>query len=230
MEDLVHPSLSDFQGKWQTELLSSASPVPVPQNSWRQYFPLESEILFSEQCFGIRDVSVEDLAKLANSGVANRVLFIGAMMWGRGPKNGRLMPKFEKVATHERFEGILLETRELILKGKPAEAYQAWINSGVSGIRESFFTKWFFVCGLDSRSDGLQPFVLDIRVWKSLSAIGWSSKRQTGKKYRKAPAEAYGAYLVALQVWAGQLSSDSAQISPLQVEQLLFRQNGKNLL
>ena len=133
------------------------------------------------------------------------------------------------MATHEHFEGILLETRELILEGKPVEAYQAWINSGVSGIRESFFTKWFFVCGLDSRSDGLQFLVLDARVWKSLRALGWSSKRHTGETYRKAPAKAYGAYLEAMRVWAHQLSSDSSQISPLQLEQFFFRENGKDL-
>jgi len=133
------------------------------------------------------------------------------------------------VATHEHFEGILLETRELILKGKPVEAYQAWIDSGVRGIRESFFTKWFFVCGLDSRSFGLQPLVLDARVWKSLRAIGWSSERQTGEKYRKAPAKAYGAYLEAMRYWADQLSSDSSQITPLQLEQFFFRQNGRDL-
>jgi hypothetical protein len=229
MRDLVHPSLSDFQEKWQPRLLSSASPVPVPQRSWRKRFPAESEILLSEQWFGSRHVSVEDLAKLANSGVGNRVLFIAAMMWGRGPKNGRLMPKFVKVATHEHFEGILLETRELILKGKPVEAYQVWIDSGLNGIRESFFTKWFFVCGLDSRSSGLQPLVLDAHVWKSLRAIGWSSERQTGKKYRRAQAEAYGAYLEAVRVWSDQLSSDRILISPLQLEQFFFRQNGRDL-
>jgi hypothetical protein len=230
MGDPVHPSLSDFQERWQTQLLSSASPVAVPQRSWRKYFPAESEILFSEQWFGSRDVSVDDLAKIANGGVTDRVLFIAAMMWGRGPKNGRLMPKFERVSVHERFEGILLETRELIREGKPAEAYQAWIDSGVSGIRESFFTKWFFVCGLDSRSDGLQPLVLDARVWKSLRAIGWSSKRHIGETYRKAPAKAYGAYLEAMRVWAVQLSSNPLQISPLQLEQFFFRQNGDDLL
>lgn len=230
MENPVHPSLSGVRNKWQDRLLVAASPVPVPQSAWRRYFPAESEILFSEQWLGSRKVSVEDLASLANGGVENRALFIAAMMWGRGPKNGRLMPKFERVVTHEHFEGVLLETRKLIGEGKPAEAYQAWIDSGLNGIRESFFTKWLFVCGLDSRSSGLQPLVLDARVWKSLRTIGWSSERQTGEKYRKAPAKAYDAYLKAMRVWAAQLSSDSSQITPLQLEQFFFRENGKKSL
>ena len=107
------------------------------------------------------------------------------------------------------------------------EAYQAWIDSGIKGIGEPFFTKWFFICGLDPKASGLQPLVLDSRVWKSLAAIGWSSERQTGTKYRKDPAGAYGAYLEAMRVWASELSDGSVKISPLQVEQFFFRKSGK---
>ena len=110
------------------------------------------------------------------------------------------------------------------------EAYQAWIDSGIKGIGEPFFTKWFFTCGLDPKASGLQPLVLDSRVWKSLAAIGWSSERQTGTKYRKDPAGAYGAYLEAMRVWASELSDGSVTVLPLQVEQFFFRKNGENLL
>lgn len=227
---LVHPLLSDLPGTWQNELRSGALPVIVPKRAWITYFPSESNELFLEETFGDRPVSIHDLAKLANTGATNRVLFVATMMWGRGPKNGRLMPKFQKVSNHNDFEKTLQQTRDFILKGKPVDAYQAWVDSGIIGIGEAFFTKWFFVCGLDSRrGSGLQPLVLDSRVWKSLSAIGWSSKRQTGKDYRKDPAGTYGAYLKAVDVWAEELSTASVKISPLQVEQLLFRKNGKNL-
>ena len=230
MVDLVRPSLSNFPRSWQNELRSGAPSVIVPKQAWLKYFPLESDELFSDQYFGDRSVSIHDLAKLANSGAANRVLFVAAMMWGRGQKNGRLMPKFEKVASHHSFEETLQKTREFILEGKPVDAYAAWINSGVEGIGEAFFTKWFFVCGLDSQAKSLKPLVLDQRVWNSLKAIGWSSERQTGKRYRTNHAGAYGAYLEAVHGWASELSTSSVQISPLQVEQLLFRKNGKNLL
>lgn len=228
--ELVHPSLCNFPGMWQSELLSGAQPVSVPKNAWQEYFKLESEVLFSEKYFGERRVSINDLANLANSGVSNRVLFVAAMMWGRGPRNGRLMPKFKQVASHDSFEETLQKTRELIVKGKPVDAYKAWTESGLEGVGEAFFTKWFFVCGLDSQAEGLQALVLDKRVWNSLKAIGWSSERQTGKKYRTNQAGAYGAYLEAVDSWASELSTSSVQISPLQVEQLLFRKNGKNLL
>lgn len=230
MVDLVQPSLEEFPGRWQNELLSGAPSIPIPQQAWLKYFPLESAELFSEQWFGNREVSIRDLARLANGGATDRVLFIAAMMWGRGPKNGRLMPKFAMVSTAVNFEETLQQTREFITVGKPVEAYQTWIDSGIKGIGEAFFTKWFFVCGLDSQRQGLQSLVLDKRVWKSLTAIGWSSKRQTGNSYRTDPAGAYGAYLEAVHVWARELSTTSIKISPLQIEQFLFRKNGKNLL
>jgi hypothetical protein len=59
--------------------------------------------------------------------------------------------------------------------------------------------------------------------------IGWSSERQTGTKYRKDPAGAYGAYLEAMRVWASELSDGSVTVSPLQVEQFFFRKNGEKL-
>ena len=210
--------------------MTLAEAVDVPQNAWRNYYPIESESLFSDEWFGDRRISIADLKKLAESGVSNCVLFVAAMMWGRGPKNGRLMPKFAMVSTAVNFEETIQQTRELITVGKPVEAYQVWIDSGIEGIGEPFFTKWFFICGLDPKASGLQPLVLDSRVWKSLAAIGWSSQRQTGTKYRKDPAGAYGAYLEAMSYWANELSDGSMTISPLQVEQFFFRKSGEKLL
>ena len=227
-DESVMPFFSDKE-RWRKEL-KEGELVSVPQKAWRKYYPVESELLFSELWFADQRVSIADLKKLAESGVSNRVLFLAAMMWGRGPKNGRLMPKFEMVSSHSNFEETLQKTRGLIMAGKPVEAYQAWIDSGIKGIGEPFFTKWFFVCGLDPKASGLQPLVLDSRVWKSLSKIGWSSERQTGTKYRKDKAGAYGAYLQAMTRWASELSDETVTVSPLQVEQLFFRKSGKDLL
>jgi len=224
----VVPFFSD-KDLWRRELKEGAL-ISVPQKAWRKYYPVESELLFSELWFADQRVSISDLTKLAESGVSNRVLFVATMMWGRGPKNGRLMPKFEMVSTSVNFEETLKQTRDLITVGKPVEAYQAWIDSGIRGIAEPFFTKWFFVCGLDPKASGLQPLVLDSRVWKSLSKIGWPSERQMGTKYRKDKAGVYGAYLEAMRYWASELSDETVKISPLQVEQFFFRKNGKDLL
>ena len=227
-DESVMPFFSDKE-RWRKEL-KEGELVSVPQKAWRKYYPEESGLLFSAEWFADRRVSIADLKKLAESDVSNRVLFVAAMMWGRGPKNGRLMPKFELVSTAVKFEETLKQTRDLITEGKPVEAYQAWIDSGIKGIGEPFFTKWFFVCGLDSKVSGLQPLVLDSRVWKSLSKIRWSSERQTGTKYRKNPARAYGAYLEGMKQWASELSDGTVKISPLQVEQFFFRKSGKDLL
>ena len=224
----VMPFFSD-KNRWRKEL-KEGELISVPQKAWQKYYPEEAELLFSDGWFADRRVSIADLKKLAESDVSNRVLFVAVMMWGRGPKNGRLMPKFEIVSTSVKFEETLKKTRDLITAGKPVEAYQVWIDSGIKGIGEPFFTKWFFVCGLDSKASGLQPLVLDSRVWKSLSKIGWSSERQTGTKYRKDKAGAYGAYLEAMTQWASELSDGSVTVSPLQVEQFFFRKNGKDLL
>ena len=220
------PSLECLKQEWRTDLLTESKIVGVPRQSWLKYYPSESEDLFSREFFANNSILISDLKSLANEELSNRVLFVATMMWGRGLKNGRLMPKFRKVSQDANFEATLEKTRGLITAGKPVDAYQAWIDSGIKGIREPFFTKWLFVCGLDSKATGLQPLVLDSRVWKSLSAIGWSSERQTGTKYRKNPAGAYGAYLEAMKFWASELSSEDVTISPLQVEQYFFNKNG----
>ena len=222
----VVPSLECLKQEWRTDLLTESKLVRVPRQSWLKYYPSESEDLFSREFFANNSILISDLKSLANEELSNRVLFVATMMWGRGPKNGRLMPKFRKVSQDAKFGATLEKTRGLITAGKPVDAYQAWIDSGIKGIREPFFTKWLFVCGLDSKATGLQPLVLDSRVWKSLSAIGWSSERQTGTKYRKNPAGAYGAYLEAMKFWASELSSEDVTISPLQVEQYFFNKNG----
>ena len=220
------PSMAKFKVAWESELLKESSSVSVPKSAWLKYYPSESQDLFSREFFANNSILISDLKSLANEELSNRVLFVATMMWGRGLKNGRLMPKFRKVSQDANFEATLEKTRGLITAGKPVDAYQAWIDSGIKGIREPFFTKWLFVCGLDSKATGLQPLVLDSRVWKSLSAIGWSSERQTGTKYRKNPAGAYGAYLEAMKFWASELSSEDVTISPLQVEQYFFNKNG----
>lgn len=229
MTDESAMSFSSRKDRWRREL-KEGELISVPQKAWRKYYPEESGVLFSDEWFADKRVSIADLKKLAESDVSNRVLFVAAMMWGRGPKNGRLMPKFEMVSNSVNFEETLKQTRDLITDGKPVEAYQAWIDSGIKGIAEPFFTKWFFICGLDSHARGLQPLVLDSRVWKSLKKIGWSSERQTGPKYRKNPAGAYGAYLEAMTQWASELSDETVEISPLHVEQFFFRKNGRDLL
>jgi len=220
----------DYKEKWRLDLLTEPNAVSVPPKAWLKYFELETQELKSRGLLIDQKISILDLKNLAESDVSNRVLFVATMMWGRGPKNGRLMPKFRKVCSSPVFEETLHKTRDLITVGNPVGAYRAWIDSGISGIREPFFTKWFFVCGLAEGGSVFRPLVLDGRVWRSLSAISWSSEEQTGNKYRKDPAGAYGAYSHAMEHWSSELSDEVAKITPLQVEQFFFRKNGNSLL
>jgi len=226
----VSPSLAIFRENWRSQLLVMPEAVSVPRKSWVKYFPSEAQELFSSQFFSDQFVSINQLKNLAESGISSRTLFVATMMWGRGQRNGRLMPKFKQVAEDEEFAATLQMTRDLVTEGAHVEAYQAWTKSGIQGIREPFFTKWFFVCGLDSRSAGRQPLTLDSRVWNSLSEIGWLRELQTGFKYRKHSADTYGTYLEAMSFWAHELSDRAGKISPLQLEQFFFRKNGKNLV
>ena len=50
-------------------MLTLAEAVAVPQNAWRKYYPVEADLLFSDEWFADRRVSIADLKKLAESGV-----------------------------------------------------------------------------------------------------------------------------------------------------------------
>ena len=222
-------SVASYHDYWKCELQERPRPVRVPLRAWRQYFPAEAGRINNLEVIHEAEITIDGLTALAtqlgHSQQDNRTLFVATMMWGRGPKNGRLMPKFLLATESPNFDAILRTTRESILAGQPGNAYRVWIESGVSGIREPFFTKWFFVCGLDTARTGLQPFTLDGRVRNSLKAIGWPDAKET-PGLRGQSAQFYDAYLRALVTWAEQLSQPGPDVSPLQVEQFLFRKNG----
>jgi hypothetical protein len=222
-------SVASYRNYWWCELREKPRPVRVPPRAWRQYFPAEASRINNLEVIHETQITIDGLTTLAgqlsNNQQDNRTLFVATMMWGRGPKNGRLMPKFLLAADHPDLDATLQTTRERILAGQPGDAYRVWIESGVSGIREPFFTKWFFVCGLDTARAGLQPFTLDGRVRNSLKAIGWPDSEET-PGLRGQSAQFYDAYLRALVTWAEQLSEPGLAVSPLQVEQFLFRKNG----
>ena len=98
-------------------------------------------------------------------------------------------------------------------------------QSGTTGIRESFFTKWLFVCSLSNESKVLRAFTLDSRVRASLKTIGWPDAALR-KTLRGKPSLFYEEYAQVLHRWAGELSSQHVGVDPLDVEQFLFRKNG----
>jgi len=203
--------------------------VYVPGRAWREYFPAETERLVKTTLFTASKISIESLKNLASSFPAspknNRYLFVATMMWGRGPKNGRMMPKFKLAASHHGFDETLSMTRETVASGHLRQAHSLWVSSGTTGIRESFFTKWLFVCSLSNGSNVLRAFTLDSRVRASLKTIGWPDAALR-KTLRGKPSLFYEQYVQVLYRWARELSSQCATVVPLDVEQFLYRKNG----
>ena len=205
----------------------------VPPRAWDNYFQAETTQLRGIPEFDVSKISIEDLrmllSSLPTSTDSNRALFVATMMWGRGAKNGRMMPKFQVAASHREFDKTLSITRESVMQGDLSGAYSQWLSSGIRGIREPFFTKWLFVCGLRNDPGVLQAFTLDGRVRASLRTLEWPDA-PLKKILRGKPALFYETYLKTLTTWAAELSDEQCQITPLQVEQFLFRKNGNVLL
>lgn len=170
-------SVSRYRELWRDCLKGMPCLVNVPPRAWDKYFPAETEQLRKIPEFEISKISIEDLRKLVSSlptsTDSNRALFVATMMWGRGPKNGRMMPKFQVAASHREFDKTLSITRESVMQGDLSGAYSQWLSSGIKGIREPFFTKWLFVCGLNNNPGVLQAFTLDGRVRASLRTLEW---------------------------------------------------------
>jgi len=223
-------SVEQHRDLWLENGLTDAPvSVNVPRRAWRKYFPAETERLVKTTLFTASKISIESLKNLASSFPAspenNHDLFVATMMWGRGPKNGRMMPKFQVAASHREFDKTLSNTRESVMQGDLKGAYSQWLSSGIRGIREPFFTKWLFVCGLRNDPGILQAFTLDGRVRASLRTLEWPDA-PLKKILRGKPALFYETYLKTLTTWAAELSDKQCQITPLQVEQFLFRKNG----
>ena len=198
----------------------------VPPKAWRRYFPAEIEVLAELSWSKNGAISIDDLQALSNSDIGNRELFIATLMWGRGPKNGRMMPFFRFVLAHPAIDETLSKTRAEILEGRPEGAYRLWRESGIKWIHEPWFTKWFFVCGLGEKRCGLQPLVLDGRVWRSLKALKWPNQERAGKKISRDRASVYLEYLTTIHLWANEISRKGL-VTPLEVEQFLFDKDGK---
>lgn len=150
----------------------------------------------------------------------NRVLFIAAMVWGRGKSNGRMLPHIMNAIRSAQFDDTLAVTSRQIIEGELEAAYRAW---DLPGVREPFFTKWFWAAGQRCQAAGGRPLVLDTRVWNTLSALGWDSIEAAGSRKR---ARRYLAYLRTVEWWSDQLSQPGAAVGPEDIEFALFTANG----
>jgi hypothetical protein len=204
--------------------------IPVDAHNWRTYLagrPPVVRALVEEFPTTISRDDLRTLAAKQNSAANRERLFVAAMMWGRGKKNARMLPGLRKCLGDRRLSAALKRASHLLAEGLPGDAYNSWTQARLPGLREAFFTKWLFASGLATDHPAyLQPLVLDRNVWRSLAALGWSSVRTSGFRYRTNPAAGYCAYLRAARDWANQLSTSRAPVTAEQIEIFLFTRNG----
>ena len=210
---------------------TSQGTVEFTASTWRNWLSgtVEEEVLtVLDELHG--SVSRGDLRRLALQAIGTlglRRLFLAAMTWGRGKRNGRMLPGFKKAFAHPALDGTLASTCNLIREGLPGEAYDVWRAAEIPGLGEAFFTKWFFVCGMGGVPNTcMDALVLDRRVWRSLRVLGWGSWRASGVRRVHGRAAAFCAYLKALQTWATVMTIKGHATTAEQLEIFLFQMNG----
>lgn len=87
-------------------------------------------------------------------------LFVATMMWGSGTTNGRGPRRTAQALSDPSLTDTLLATRDAVHNGDLSAAHRGF---RVSGVGESFFTKWFWAASLNSPTV-FRPLILDDRV------------------------------------------------------------------
>ncbi|MFE4021765.1 hypothetical protein ACFXPZ_30905 [Streptomyces sp. NPDC059101] len=131
---------------------------------------------------GDRAISRDDLAvarqALGDDPEGLRDLFVAVMIWGAGIANGR-GPRYTSVALGDaRLPHVLEATCSAVRVGELTRAYNEF---SVRGVGRSFFTKWFATVD-DRDAECERALILDDRVFRSLNALGWSSKEAAGTR------------------------------------------------
>jgi hypothetical protein len=170
------------------------------------------------------------LARGATRQPQREALLVGTLVWGKGMRNNRMFPAFERLLTDTRLDTALVTSAEHARAGRPAVAYRAWRESGVKGLGEAFFTKWLWAASHVGEHrfsvDRPRCLVLDARVWRTLGHRNhrWSSVVAAGTDRR---AERYEAYTSACERWAKELGRKiDGELTAEQVEWALFKANG----
>ncbi|MFD8465296.1 hypothetical protein ACFV10_09310 [Streptomyces cyaneofuscatus] len=144
-----------------------------------------------------------------------RDLFVAVMIWGSGTTNGRGPRHTYAALSDARLEDVLRTTRVSVRSGDLKSAYGQFT---LDGVRRSFFTKWF--AAVDDRGLGAdRALILDARVFRSLNALGWTSRGAAGVSHW--PTR-YAAYVSAMHGWARELG-----VTAEWLEWLLFDVNGR---
>lgn len=164
---------------------------------------------------GDRHLDRNDLERLAGEpDDAGRVaLFVATMMWGSGTTNGRGPRYTARALTDERLIDTLRVTAEAVGRDDLRSAYASF---RVSGVGESFFTKWFWAASLADHP-ARRPLICDLRVRATLERLGWTLT-PTGRRH----AVRYDAFVTFVHEVASHLDRGA---SAEQVEWLLFERS-----
>ncbi|MFH8389920.1 hypothetical protein [Streptomyces sp. NPDC018036] len=215
----VRPLVEMHRGRRQ-------APVRFRPATWRPWLEphraanvLELGVLDATSTSGERLISRDDLAvarqALGDDPEGLRDLFVAVMIWGAGMTNGRA-PRYTSAALGDaRLPHVLAATRSAVCIGDLSRAYTEFT---LRGVRRPFFTKWF--AAVDDRDvECERALILDHRVFRSLNALGWSSKEAANSRRWSAR---YAAYIGAMHEWAGSLGVTAAWL-----EWLMFDLNGQ---
>ncbi|KAB2591490.1 hypothetical protein F5983_16360 [Streptomyces arboris] len=144
-----------------------------------------------------------------------RDLFVAVMIWGSGTTNGRGPRHTYAALSDARLKDVLRDTHASVRSGNLEAAYTRFTLNGVG---RSFFTKWF--AALDDRGpDADRALILDARVFRSLNALGWTSREAAGVSHW--PTR-YAVYVSTMHTWARELG-----VTAEWLEWLLFDVNGR---
>ncbi|MET9809009.1 hypothetical protein [Streptomyces halstedii] len=144
-----------------------------------------------------------------------RDLFVAVMIWGSGTTNGRGPRHTAAALSDPRLPTVLRATRASVRKGDLGAAYSQF---AVRGVGRSFFTKWFAAVD-DWGPECDRALILDDRVFRSLNALGWSSREAAGTRRR--PTR-YTTYVSTMHGWARELGTTADRL-----EWILFAANGQ---
>jgi len=141
-------------------------------------------------------------------------LFVATMMWGSGTTNGRGPRRTAEALNCTGLAETLRMTQEAVFDGDLERAHSKFY---VSGIGESFFTKWLWATSLGAESTS-RPLILDYRVRSCLHARlrnhpGWTRLRG---------AAGYVNFVSLVHTAADLLPDSLGEVDAEKIEWLLF--------
>lgn len=216
-----------------TELLhGEPAVIAFTPATWHKWLPasLPGAVLDLPDELGgkIGRPELEELAGGCGTPTGRLRLFVGALVWGLGRSNGRMLPGLARALESHELRPALTASLKHVRAGHPAEAYEAWSGAQIPGLGEPFFTKWLYAAGLQGVPDrALRPLVADSRVWASLHQLGWSTETTTGGRYRSRASSGYAAYLAAADRWGAWLRQQGQPVDVFAIEAALFAGAGK---